>query len=280
MKPIIIVGDICEDVYLFSSSKKENPEHKSDVYVVDKRIVKPGMASNVYLNTLAMNTFASITHNSVEPHIQKTRLFYKDEYISRIDNDHYERKHTDEDLVCLIQQDMNNFDTMIVCDYGKGFWNKERLALLEGAQCPIFIDPYPTTPLEDYPMCTAITPNLKEGIALTGLSDPSDICKKIYTSVACEYVILKLGEQGVMVMAKGYGQPKLFPTEKVNVIDVCGAGDTFIAALATAYLNGREMESAIKIANEAAAITVQHQGVYVISSEEYKIILDKYPKAW
>jgi sugar/nucleoside kinase (ribokinase family) len=53
------------------------------------------------------------------------------------------------------------------------------------------------------------------------------------------------------------------------VIDVCGAGDTFLAALAYEYLNtDGNMEAAVEFAIRASAVTVQHTGVYAPTLEE------------
>ena len=55
---------------------------------------------------------------------------------------------------------------------------------------------------------------------------------------------------------------------KVNAYDVCGAGDTFLAALAFEYLRSDDMEKAIMFAMKAAGITVQKIGVYAPSLTE------------
>jgi sugar/nucleoside kinase (ribokinase family) len=54
----------------------------------------------------------------------------------------------------------------------------------------------------------------------------------------------------------------------VGVVDVCGAGDTFIASLAYFYLATKNIDMAIRKAITAASITVQHMGVYAPSLEE------------
>ena len=61
---------------------------------------------------------------------------------------------------------------------------------------------------------------------------------------------------------------KLFPVEKVQIKDVSGAGDTFLAALAYQYLITNDIESAVEFATHAASITVQHVGVYAPTLEE------------
>jgi sugar/nucleoside kinase (ribokinase family) len=55
-----------------------------------------------------------------------------------------------------------------------------------------------------------------------------------------------------------------------DVTDVCGAGDTFLAALVYKFLETNNMPDAVKFANKAASITVQHVGVYAPRSEEIK----------
>ena len=57
---------------------------------------------------------------------------------------------------------------------------------------------------------------------------------------------------------------------KVEVSDVCGAGDTFLAALTYKYLETQDMNQAITFAIKASSITVQHVGVYAPTLEEIK----------
>ena len=61
----------------------------------------------------------------------------------------------------------------------------------------------------------------------------------------------------------------MFPAEHIEVVDTCGAGDTFLAALCYGYLNNDcDIVEAIRFANLAAAVTVQHSGVYAPTMEE------------
>ena len=65
----------------------------------------------------------------------------------------------------------------------------------------------------------------------------------------------------------------MYPAEKVNVFDVVGAGDTFLAALTYGYLKYGTIEEAIPLANKAAAVAVSHRGTYVLTEEDVKKIL-------
>jgi sugar/nucleoside kinase (ribokinase family) len=60
-----------------------------------------------------------------------------------------------------------------------------------------------------------------------------------------------------------YGK-KFYPTEKVEVYDLSGAGDTFQAALVSKYLETKNIEQAIEHANSCASKVVQRRGVALI----------------
>ena len=61
-----------------------------------------------------------------------------------------------------------------------------------------------------------------------------------------------------------------YPTELVEVFDVCGAGDTFFSAMACAYLVTKKFDIAIKFANRCANISVQRLGTHAPTLEEIK----------
>lgn len=71
-------------------------------------------------------------------------------------------------------------------------------------------------------------------------------------------VIVKLGDQGCVYC----GADRTFTATgfAVKAIDSTAAGDTFNAALAVALSEGAEMESALRFANAAAAISVTRAG--------------------
>jgi sugar/nucleoside kinase (ribokinase family) len=54
---------------------------------------------------------------------------------------------------------------------------------------------------------------------------------------------------------------RFFPTEAKDVIDVSGAGDTFLAALVSGFLTSGLLEDAIGVANAAAQKVVSARGV-------------------
>jgi sugar/nucleoside kinase (ribokinase family) len=69
-------------------------------------------------------------------------------------------------------------------------------------------------------------------------------------------LIVTLGRNGVR-----YKEHKI-STPQVEAFDVCGAGDTFLSALAYNYVLSSDILSAIEFATRAASVTIQHVGVY------------------
>ena len=61
---------------------------------------------------------------------------------------------------------------------------------------------------------------------------------------------------------------QIFKTEKVDVYDVCGAGDVFLSALVYGYLRYRDMPEAIILANKCASLSVTKMGTYVLTKED------------
>jgi sugar/nucleoside kinase (ribokinase family) len=85
------------------------------------------------------------------------------------------------------------------------------------------------------------------------------------TSFPSEYtdIIVTHGDKGAT------WKDKKFPAKPVEVADVCGAGDTFLAALCFQHLNtSGDMEQSIQFAIQASSVTVQHLGVYAPTLEE------------
>ena len=58
---------------------------------------------------------------------------------------------------------------------------------------------------------------------------------------------------------------EVYPVDKVEIKDLTGAGDSFLAALVCSYLNDKDIVSAIKFANDCATKVVQQKGVNTIN---------------
>ena len=74
-------------------------------------------------------------------------------------------------------------------------------------------------------------------------------------------MIVTLGENGADFYPKDQIDPINYPTDKIELRDVCGAGDTFLAGLVTEYLRSKNISKAIEYANSCSGKVVSQFGV-------------------
>jgi D-beta-D-heptose 7-phosphate kinase/D-beta-D-heptose 1-phosphate adenosyltransferase len=143
------------------------------------------------------------------------------------------------------------YDAIVISDYNKGTVSYELIEeLAKEVDIPIFVDTKKTD-LARLSGCY-VKINALEKSRATSFPDP-------------EHLIVTHGGDG----AEWDGW--VFPAEIAgDVVDVCGAGDTFLAALAYKFLETNHMPDAVKFANKASSITVQHIGVYAPRLDEIK----------
>jgi D-beta-D-heptose 7-phosphate kinase/D-beta-D-heptose 1-phosphate adenosyltransferase len=198
------------------------------------------MASNVKANLEALGCDVSYMHSETSV---KTRLIDRrsKQHIVRIDND-AECKTLGHLHVPEV------YDAIVISDYDKGTVDYHLIQhYIKTATIPIFID----TKKTDLEMLNGCF------IKINALE-----YSRAKTKPAPHWLITTLGSEG----ATWNGQK--FKAEPVEVADVCGAGDTFLAALAFQYLRTQDIPSAIEFATRASAITVQHLGVYAPTLKE------------
>ncbi|NGN99883.1 ribokinase [Grimontia sp. S25] len=107
-----------------------------------------------------------------------------------------------------------------------------------------------------------ITPNETEAEVLTGMKVEDDASAKAAADIlhgkGIETVMITLGAKGVYVSQNGEGQ--IVPGFRVEATDTTAAGDTFNGAFVTGLMESMPLESAIKFAHAAAAISVTRFG--------------------
>ena len=235
---VLLIGDSCTDVYVYGDVKRLNPEAPVPILEPKREVITKGMASNVYNNMISCGMDVYMITN--EERITKTRYIDEksNQQILRVD-DEPEIKPMEE----MVSN--NNFDVLVISDYNKGYIKQEKLFELSNSfNGPVFIDTKKTC----IPGNAFIKVNESEF--------------KNITHFIPDNMIITRGGKGTEY------QGKLYPAEKVNVYDVVGAGDTFLASLVFGYLKYGRIEEAIPFANKAAAIAVSHTGTYVLTKED------------
>jgi len=71
-----------------------------------------------------------------------------------------------------------------------------------------------------------------------------------------EQVVITLGAQGAVALARGWDEPFHVPVLPVDVVDTTGAGDAFVAGLSHALAAGAGLKLAVQAAARVAAWTV------------------------
>ncbi|EKO3953649.1 ribokinase [Vibrio fluvialis] len=132
------------------------------------------------------------------------------------------------------------------------------------ARTNVILNPAPARELPDELLSCVdvITPNETEAEVLTGITVTDDESAQLAADAlhrkGIEIVMITLGAKGVWLSQNGRGT--LIPGFRVQATDTTAAGDTFNGALVTGLLEEMPLESAIKFAHAAAAISVTRFG--------------------
>lgn len=246
---ILLIGDSCIDEYKIGTVDRLSPEAPVPVIkIIDNKAV-PGMAANVKINLENIGVDADFITNQEK--------IYKTRYIDARSGQHMLRVDTEPSIIAWDRRTpspIHKYDAVIISDYNKGFLRYEDIEyIIKNFHKPIFIDTKKTQ--------------------LADLSSPNVFFKineleyKMARSLPSN-LIITLGDKGAMY--KNNNKETLIPTNPVEVVDVCGCGDTFLSAVAVQYLYTKNIESAIIFANYAAGVTVQHSGNYAPTYDEIR----------
>lgn len=254
MLKFVVIGDLIEDVFIYGSSERLNPEGSAPLLTHKKTILKQGGAGNVVENLRNLGLSVDFYYPQSKPS-RKTRVCSENSTIVRIDED-------------VISQPLNlpketlDHDFVIVSDYNKGAIGNvsDLIELLPGK---VFVDP--KKEFHNYSNAFCIKPNKIEFEKYWG-EVTLDNLKRLAIENNHELVIVTLGKDGVIYYYDD--KIKTLPAITNNVADVTGAGDCFMAALVYAISEGYSIDESIKIANTGAGKSVSHYGTYVLSKSD------------
>ena len=246
---ILVIGDKCTDVFVYGSVDRICPEAPVPVMVSHREESNPGMAGNVYENVKSIcSSFFKDKYDikliSNENNIYKTR--YVDEksnqMLCRVDSNDYSEQSFDSSMID------ENYDAIIVADYNKGFLSEDDLELLSQIAPYTFIDTKKR--FGDWILgYTYIKINEKEW------DENSDWEKIDQVHDRC---IVTLGSKGSRLNGD-----LVDINRPVEVLDLSGAGDTYMAAFAMWFLENETPLNAMNFANTMASKVVSKQGVTI-----------------
>jgi len=316
---ILVLGDVILDEYILGSVDRISPEAPVPVVWANKHTFIPGGAANVANNirsldggiclagVIGKDENAGILRSELKKRrittqgiftdpgrltTVKTRIIAGHQQVVRVDWEHRDSlpREVNQKIIKFVKTNINDFDAIIIEDYGKGVINmqllRDLIAVARAHKKIIAVDPKEEH-FQFYHGVTSITPNRKElenAIRNLRIKDATNSFKfntdKLFTDkdvdsaareilkyLDLESVLVTLGEQGMRLFEKN-GRVTHIPTVAQEVFDVSGAGDTVIAAFVLALACGASKLEAAHIANFAAGIVVGKLGTAVTTRRE------------
>lgn len=244
MSKVLVIGENCIDVFVYGSSQRKSPEGDAPVFVPSREVYGDGMAYNSANNLSSQGIDVDIISNNEE--ITKRR--YVDEKTNKLflrvdEGDAVERYNVEN-----LPDDIGEYDAVLISDYNKGFLTREDIQHISQKNDLVILD----TKKELGEWCSDLTfikLNRREFI-----NNAESIESNSWLS---EKLIITLDKDGVVHKGIQY------PAETQEPLDICGAGDTFIASFTRKYIETKDVSESIVHANHAAGQVIQKRGVTV-----------------
>jgi D-beta-D-heptose 7-phosphate kinase/D-beta-D-heptose 1-phosphate adenosyltransferase len=244
---VLLIGETCFDTFIYGKCERICPEAPIPIFLPIHEKVTKGMAANVLENLKSLDKkynnkiiFDFCTNKQVNKKIR-----YVDEQsnqmILRVDEELI-YSFEDNELDCDIQ----DYDAVIISDYNKGLLSESQLIEISSKAKLSFIDTKKKYNYEWAKYFNFIKINNKEANE-NGFLNIKEIFDKMIVTAASDGC---------------YFKDKHFPIKnKSEVRDVCGAGDTFLAAFAYSIILGQNVESAIDFAQDSCQTVISKRGV-------------------
>ena len=308
--PVLVIGDVMVDEYIIGEVNRISPEAPVPVLLVQQRLKRLGGAGNVVRNLVSLRgqvTLAAsvgndpagtwlrnecerigvdvtwLYENSERPTTLKTRIVANSQQIVRVDDECVTSgsDHAQEKLIESLVRVMPEAKAVVISDYAKGFLTEPLLkAVCELSQSegiPIIVDPKGSD-YSRYRGATFITPNLREAALASGLEirDEKTLAEAgrvLLERTAASGIIITRGREGSTLVTRETSQN--FPVRSLEIIDVTGAGDTFLAMFSLALANDLPVDRCVDLAGLAASLVVSKFGAAIVTLPEMSDSLGK-----
>lgn len=249
MVKVLVIGDSCIDEYIYCTTDRFCPDAPVPVLNPESYVCNEGMAGNVADNLRALGADVDLVTNSNQ--IKKTRFVD-----SRTNHMFVRIDEGENDVFPAAQETLENivwenYDAVIISDYCKGF--------IDHSTINYITEKHPITFLDTKKLIVDTMNDVK-------FIKINDVEYEFSSSEMADWwkekMIITRGSKGAEYKDITYS------VEEVDVRDTSGAGDTFLAGLVYAYINEKNIESAIEFANKCATQVVQKKGTAKINKKE------------
>ncbi|GIW06249.1 MAG: ribokinase [Dehalococcoidia bacterium] len=305
---VLVVGDVCLDEYLIGRPERLSREAPVPVLEFLRRMTIPGAAANPARNIAALGSAARLVGVvGDDPSGRELRLLLADAGIdveglivdaSRVTSVKT-RVMADVDLRVMqqmvrldrgsrapldgivrrrvteaIERGALDADVILVSDYRSGVLDDETIATIRRvarrAGRPTVVDSQgDLLRFRGYTLVRSNTPDA-EATLRRPLREEADLraaTAELRDALGAESIVITRGAAGV-ALRDGSGFSSLPASNRSEVYDAVGAGDTVIAVLALGVAAGLQVRESATLAAAAAGIVVRRFGNAVVSPEE------------
>ncbi len=300
---VAVVGDIMLDRYIWGKVNRISPEAPVPVVSVERRSHSLGGSANVVnnlaglgavalpLGVVGVDSEADVVANLLReagietngliadderPTTLKTRIIAHEQHVVRVDEEktHAVRGQVRANLLGQLEEWLPTLDALIFQDYNKGVLTADLIAqirqLAEKHGVYTAVDPKFEN-FSAYGPVNLFKPNQKEILEAMGESlkredDLERIGRAFIARTGCRELVVTRGSKGMACFARD-GELRSFPALRHAIVDVSGAGDTVIAALVLARIQGQHLFTAAQFAGLCAAVACSELGAVPVSHE-------------
>ena len=244
---VLVIGDVIIDKYIYGTSERLSPEAPVPIVKHLHEVETLGGAGLVYENLKSLGVDVTLFETG-QPSSIKTRVICDGHYITRIDNDISADGTSVLETIEL--QDFSEYEYVILSDYNKGVLG-ESLEIIEHINkfnCKIIVDPKEHA--HQYKEAWLVKPNYKEFDEFG------------FTYWQSNIITTKAGDN---VVATIDNVDYNIPVEAVEVSDVTGAGDCFLAAFVYGLTKQYNHKKCLELAVRGSREAVKHVGTYTLT---------------
>ena len=310
-KCILVFGDVIYDNYVIGNVNRMSPEAHVPILMSHNTEWRLGGAANVFnniINASGKATICTVIGNDLEGDAisnklsllnksenlifiddarrttKKTRYITEEKHLLRVDEEDISpiSEMLFNDVYNKIKKQIDEYDILLISDYAKGFivddYIIQIIKLFTDRKKIVLTDPK-TRNIEKYRGSYLIKPNQNEFLTFinekkTDLTTPYIVTKamELLKKADAEYIYITMGEKGGLLVGNSI-EPKSILPRGDKAIDITGAGDSVIAAIALAISSGSNMEDAVEFASYAAGVCVQKKWTTPFSLEKIEQLL-------
>jgi len=307
-RTVLCVGDLMLDEFVYGEVSRISPEAPAPVIAVQRSETNIGGAGNVARNVASLGARcifvgmigedaaglqlkaelgrergieSVLVCDSGRPTTRKVR-FVSEHFSTHMLRADWEQARpaaadVEQKLLDAILPLLPRADIVLLSDYAKGVLTARVIRnTIDAARKlgkRVIVDPKSAN-FAIYRGATLLTPNRKEFAEAT--RSRADTQAGIVAAAQdamqladCEAVLVTQSELGMTLVPRN-GEAVHVPAHPVKVRDVSGAGDTVAAVLAVTLAAGADWETALRMANAAAAVAVSKKGTASVTSRELR----------